>query len=138
LHTSKSEQAEADEIKIQRLLLQFRPLVAEVFRVLHHEPTKEECQCAHRQVDVKDPAPGILVGDVTSEGRADHRSKQCGDAKKGLGGALLLRGETIQQDALAGGLEAAAGQTLHHAEEDQLAETRRHPAEQGVDGKDGD
>ncbi len=121
--------AEADEIEIQRLLLQFLPMLAEVFGVLHHEPAEKQRERAHWQIDIEDPPPGILIGNVTSHGWSDHGRQQCGNAKQSLGGALLLRGKAIQQNRLAGGLETAAGETLHYREEDQLAQTHRHAAQ---------
>ena len=112
--------------------------VAEIFRVLHGGPAQEEGQGTDRQIDVKDPAPGILVGDPTAQRRTEHRCNESRDAEEGLRGALLLGRKGIEQDTLAGGLEPAAGKTLHHAEEDQLIQTRRHAAKHRADGEDRD
>ena len=83
---------------------------------------------ARWHIDIEDPPPGVLIGDVTPQGWSNHGRQQCGNAKEGLSGALLFRRKAIQQNRLAGGLKTAAGETLHHPEEDQLAETRRHAA----------
>ena len=81
-----------------------------------HEPAAHpERERADGQIEVKDPAPAIVVGDVTAEGRPDHGSEQRGDAEERLGGALLFRRKRIEQHALAGGLQTAAGEALQHA-----------------------
>ena len=49
-----------------------------------------------------------------------HWSDEGGDAEEGLRGALLLGRKGIEQDALAAGLQTAAGETLHDAKKDQL------------------
>src|SRR5271165_3587486 len=61
------QEAEADEIEIERLLLQFLPVFAQVFGVPHHEPAEKKRERAHWQIDIEDPPPGILIGNVTSQ-----------------------------------------------------------------------
>ena len=122
----ENKESEADKIEIQRPPLRGLPLVAKILWVLHHEPAEEERQGPDRKIDVKDPTPGILVGDPASEGWAEDWSDQGGNAKKSLRGALLLGGKAIEQDGLAGRLESTASETLQDAKKDQLTEARRH------------
>ena len=51
---------------------------------------------------------------------------------------MFFRRERVEQHALAGGLQSAAGQTLQHARGDQHVQTRRHSAQRRRDGEDED
>ena len=91
-----------------------------------HMHEREE---ADRDVEVEDPAPAVVVGDVAAERRPDDRREQRGDAEERLRGALFLRRKRVEQHALARRLQSAAGQALQHARDDQHVEARRHAAQ---------
>ena len=99
-----------------RALFAHRELLGfQVVGIVHDLAAKPQGEEADGNVDVKDPAPAIVVGDVTAERRPDDGREQRGDAEHRLGGALLLRRKRVEQHALARGLQAAAGETLQHA-----------------------
>jgi len=79
-------------------------IVGVVYELAAH-PQREQ---AGGDVDVKDPAPAVVVGDVAAERRPDNRREQRGDAEDRLGGALFLPWKCVQQHGLARRLQAAA------------------------------
>ena len=80
---------------------------------------QEQRQNADRQIDVEDPAPGVVVRDPAAQRRADGRRQHRGDAVKREGHAAFLRRESIGQNGLRHRLQSAAARALHHAEENQ-------------------
>src|SRR5271165_4569821 len=87
---SDDQQPQADRIEAHRIFAQRFPRVAKIVGILDGGPAKKEGQGTHRQIDVENPAPGKLVGDIAAQGRPQHRSDQGCDAKKGLSRALFL------------------------------------------------
>ena len=57
-----------------------------------------ERQQADRHVQVEDPAPAVVVGDVAAERRPDDRREQRRDAEERHRRALLLRRKGIEQN----------------------------------------
>ncbi len=104
----------------------------------HHCVAHRQREQADRDVEVKYPPPAVVIGDVAAECRADDRRQERGDAENRLRGALLFDGERIEQDALARGLQAAAGQALQHAGGDQHVEAGGHAAQGGGQREHGD
>ena len=72
-----------------------------------------------RDVDVEDPAPGVIVGDIAAQRRPEDRRDDDGHAVHGHRHAQLPGRERVDQDALLGRLEPAAAEPLEDAEEDQ-------------------
>ena len=100
-----------------------------------HAPQRQE---ADGDVDPEHPPPGVVVGYPAAERRTDDRRDQRGQAEQRHGHALPLDREGVQQHALAARLKTAAGQTLEHAEQDQLPEARGHAAQPRGEGEYGD
>ena len=72
-------------------------------------------------VEVKNPAPAVIVGDIAAERRPDDRRQQRRDAEQRHAPCPCFSGgKRIEQHSLAGRLQSAAGQSLQHAEHDQL------------------
>ena len=61
---------------------------------MHDHAAKPQGEEPDGDIDEEDPAPAIVVGDVTAKRRPDDRGEQRGDAKQSLRGALLFRAET--------------------------------------------
>ena len=72
----------------------------------------QQSQKTHRKIDVKDPAPGIAVGNPSSQSWADHRGDHNPDAISSHRGAVLMGRKAFQQNGLGQGLHAAAADAL--------------------------
>src|SRR5262249_873319 len=105
----QNEQSQADVVEVQRPATQFGPFLLQVIRVLDHDVGGEEGQQGHGDIDEEDPAPVVVDHQPAAQGRADDGRDQGRQTEYGLGLALLLGREGVQQDPLAGGLEAATG-----------------------------
>ena len=74
-HQRHHEQPQADGIEADRVPAILGAGRPHVLGVLHGEITERERQRPHRQVDVEDPAPGIFIGDVAAERRAEDGAR---------------------------------------------------------------
>jgi hypothetical protein len=81
-----------------------------------------------RKIDVKDPAPGIAVGDPSAQRGADDRGHHNADAVDRHGRAVLAGRKALQQDGLGQGLHAAAADALQHPGHDQHRHVDGHAA----------
>ena len=79
-------------------------------------------QNADGHVDVKNPAPTVVVGDPAAERRADRRRQHHGHAIYRESHAAFLGRKGIRQDGLLAWLQSPAADALHHAEENQPAQ----------------
>ena len=121
---AEGEQADADEVYAGVALA---PDVGGIVDEARHHHERED---AHGNVEVENPAPGVIVGDPAAEGRADDG---CDDDSEGIGGhrlAVFLLGKALEEDGLGEGLESASGDTLEHSKDDQLRKRGGRAAEQ--------
>ena len=119
------QQSEPDEVN-GRLQVAF-----DVRRVLDEPFRQRHRQQADRQVDVENPAPGIIVGDPAAErraddGRYDDRQRKCRHCHAAFGGR-----KTFQQDRLGNRHHRAAAGALQDARQNQHRQVQRHPAQHG-------
>ncbi len=84
-----------------------------------------------RDVDVKDPAPGITVREPAAQRGPDDRGENHSDAINRHGHAALGRRKTLQQDRLRERLQRPAPGALHHAGHDQQSQTAGGSAKKG-------
>ena len=129
---AQRQEADAPQINAAGLVL------ADVMRVAHEGADHHHRERAHRQVEVEDPAPGVVVGDPAAErgpedGREDDAQPKCRHRR-----AVPLGRESLQQDGLRQRLQSAAGEALQHAEEDEPFQAGGHSAEQRGQGEAGD
>ncbi len=110
------------------------PALARVFyfsrefrRIGDHAAREDQRQDADRDVDEENPAPGPVVGDPAAERRADGRRGDDGHAVEREGGGAFGGGERIDEDGLLDGGEAAAADSLQHAEEDEQPRLGANP-----------
>ena len=132
------QETETDVVEIERLFQEIRSLGFEISGIVEQEVARHERQRADRQIDIEDPAPVVIIREVAAQRRPDDRREQGGDAEHRHGRSLLLPREGIQQDALAAGLQSAAGQPLQHAEQDQLIQAGRHAAQTRAERENAD
>src|SRR5579875_398229 len=97
---------------MQWLTAQLRALFFEIIRIVYQKIGSDDAEDAHRNIDVEDPAPVVIDCEVAAQRRADDRCQERCHAEQGLSSPLLLRRKRIEQHALTGGLQAAAGQSL--------------------------
>src|SRR5207302_232979 len=84
------------------------------------EPEHGERDQADRQVDVEDPAPTEVVGEIAAEERPDDAGKTEDAAENALDAAAFGWRENLRNDGEDGRRQHATGQTLQAAEDDQL------------------
>ena len=107
-------------------------------RLAHEQRDADHGEDAERQVDVEHPAPGVEVGQVAAERRADHRAH--GDAHREDRHRLGAARERIdvQHRRLRQRRQGGAEHALQQAEADQLLQRLRRAAQHGGDGEAGD
>ncbi len=123
-----AEQAQAQEIERGAILAQFLMFGLEIIRVGHDGVAQEQGEQSDGNIEIKDPSPAVVVGDESTERRADDRREQRRDSEDGLSAALFFPRKRIQQNPLARRLQSASGQSLKHAEGDQFVQICRHSA----------
>src|SRR5581483_4851706 len=84
------EQTQANRVEVQRLLAKFRALLFEIGGVGHQNIRGQECQYANGNVDVENPSPAIVVGEVASQRGTNDRSDERRDAEQGHRRSLLF------------------------------------------------
>jgi hypothetical protein len=110
---------------------------AQVGRVLHERLGHDHGQVADGEVDIEDPAPGVVVGDEAAQSGADDGRDHDAHAVHGHGHAPPLGGKLSSRTAWASGCSAAAG-ALHHARDVDHAGAGGRAGEQRGAGKDDD
>ena len=76
---------------------------------------------AHRQIDVEDPAPTVVIGQPAAEHRTEHGRDHDAESPESHRLAAILWREGFEHHRLRKRLQRAAGRALNHAEEDQHA-----------------
>ena len=121
---AEGEKADAPQVDATGLVL------ADVVRIVHEGADHHHGDHADRQVEVEDPAPGIVVGDPAAERGAEDGREDDAQSKGRHGRAVLLGWKRLQQDGLRQGLQSSAGEALQDAEEDQRFQAGGHAAQQ--------
>src|ERR1700722_2253963 len=110
----------------------------ELRRISQQIAGEDQRHDADRDIDEEDPAPAPVIGDPAAERRADGGRGDDGHAVEGEGCCALCGGESVDEDGLFDGSEAAATYSLEYAEEDEEAEAWRETAEEGADCEERD
>jgi len=111
---------------------------SDVRRVFDEGGGKEKGEDADGEVDVEDPAPGVAVGDPTTEGGADDGRDDDADAVDGHGGTVFAGRKAFEEDGLGEGLHASATDALENAGEDEHRHVDGESAEEGSRGEEDD
>src|SRR5271166_5918053 len=111
---------------------------ADVMRVTHKGANHQHRKYAHRQVEIEDPAPGVVVGDIAAERGAENGREDDAEPKRRHRRAVPLGRKGLQQDSLGQRLQSATRETLQNAEEDEPIQAGSHPAEQRGQRETGD
>ena len=128
---AEGEQADTPEIHVGiALALDVRRIVD----VARHHHERED---AHRDVEVEDPSPGVVVGDPAAEGGADDGRDDDAESVGGHCLTMFFFRKCLQQDGLGEGLQTASGEALQYTEDDELGQAAGESAEQGSDGESG-
>ncbi len=69
---------------------------SQIGRVGHDRVTHGKREQTDRQIEVKDPAPAVVIGNVAAESWPDHRREQRRNAEDSHGCALLFPREGIE------------------------------------------
>ena len=98
---------------------------------------QEQRERTNGQVEVEDPAPAVVVGDPTAECWAEDWGEKNTDAEGRHGMTVTLLRKSLEQNGLGERLEPSAGQTLQHAEDDELRQRGGHAATERGDRESG-
>ena len=134
----QAEQAKPEGIEALVLPAHGGALGLEIRRIDDDDPAEKEGEQADGEIEIEDPAPAVVIRDEAAERRPDDGGEQRGDAEDGHGRALFFLREGVEQDALAGGLQAAAGEALQDARGDEHGQARGHAAEDRGERENGD
>src|SRR5271155_1181894 len=93
---------------------------------------------ADGDVDVKNPAPAVVVGDPAADGGTDRGRDYHGHAVHGEGHAAFGERECVGEDGLLAGLQDAATRTLQDAKENQHPEAGSETAQEAAAGEERD
>src|SRR5579863_54796 len=126
-----AQEADADEIDTQALLNGVR-------RIGDEQRGHQNREDADGNVDEKNPAPGEIVGNPAAESRTYGGSDDHAHAINGHGHALFFARETVHEDSLRNGLQAASAGALQHAKENERAEAWSKPAKERANGENCD
>ena len=136
LHAShgEGEEAEADVVEAAEV----GAIGLDPGRVVDEAGDEDEGEEADGDVDVEDPAPGVVVGDPAAEGGADGGGEDGDEAVEGKGLTALFLFEGVGHDGLGHGLEAAAPDALDDAGDEEDGQRGGDAAQKAGDGKEGD
>ena len=112
--------------------------VADVFRVEDELLDHPQGDQTAGDVDVKDPAPGIIVGEPAAQHRADHGRQHDAHHVGRHGQAPLGGRKTLHQNGLRDGLQRPAAGALHNGSDDQKGKIRSFAASEGSQREDAD
>ena len=100
-------------------------LPADMRQILDEVHHAQEGHDADRDVDQEDPVPGIGVGQIAADNRAQDRRDDDGDRGERERLLAFFRREMIEDDGLLGRLQSAAEEALQRAEQQELPERGR-------------
>ena len=109
------------------------PGFSQIRRVEQERAGHEEAEHADRQVDVEDPAPRPLVGQVAADGGPEDRAEDEADAPHRHGEPALMEREDLPEDRLRERNDRAAAETLEDARDDQRGEVGRRTGQERAD-----
>ncbi len=124
-------QRQPGAVDAQLLALVQQPRGRERGRIPQHHAREKGTQHAHRDVDVEDPAPGVVVGDPATQRWAEHRRAQDGHRVDRHGHPALFAWERIGKDGPHTRLQTTARKALQHAKDHQRCQGRRDAAGRG-------
>ncbi len=130
------DQNEADVIDLEAAPPVLPDLLIHARRILDDEAREHQRGDADGDVDIEDPAPGVVVADVSPQHGTEDRRDDDRDAVDGHRHAQLFLGERVDQDALLGRLEPATAEPLEDPEEDQQLDAGRGTTEGRADGEE--
>ena len=103
-------------------------------RVIDEFVDERKREQTDRQVDEKNPAPRVVVGNPAADDRTERGGNHDGDSEKCKGGGAFAQRERVGHDGLGHGLHAAAACTLKDAGEEQ----DRHIGSESAEQRTGD
>jgi hypothetical protein len=112
--------------------------VLDVGRVVDEAVDHEEREQADRDVDVEGIAPGVGVGEPSTEGGAEDGGDDDAEGEDGHGGSAFGGREGFEEDGLRERLERASACALDDAGDEDEDEGGRGPAGEAGGGEDGD
>ena len=117
------QQADAPEVNTQRFPAQIRRIEDEQLR-------EDDRNNSDRNVDVKDPAPTVVVGDPAAGNGTEHGSNHDTQRPESHGLTAFVGRKRLQQDGLRERLQTAAAGALNEPKNDKEAERWRESAEE--------
>src|SRR6266850_1162006 len=103
---------------------------AQVRRIEQERAGQEEAQDADREVDVEDPAPRPLVGQIAADGRPQDRPEDEAEAPHRHREPALMEREDLPQDRLRERNDRPAAEALEDARDDQRRQVGRRAGDE--------
>ncbi len=97
------------------------------FRQEYHDP--DQIENADRQIDIKHPAPAVILGEPAAEHGAQHGPDHDADAKQRHGKSLALARIAAKQNGLRQRNKRRAERALQDPEQHELRQRLRHAAQ---------
>ena len=133
LQRSQARRDEAETGPVHGEPSSLRLHLLHIGRIPEHDARQEHTDDADRNVDVEDPAPGVIISDPSSGRRPEHgRHQDCHGVKRHRHTAFL-GGEAVGENRLNRGLQPSAGKSLRNPEQHEDAERRRKSTGGGED-----
>src|SRR5689334_18431995 len=129
-----SEQAKPNVVKPRHAGFQTR----QVRRIVDKLRNEQQGQNSHGDVDIENPAPGIVVCNPAAQRGTNGWSTDNGDSIQCEGQSAFFRRKGVGEDCLRHRLQSAAECTLQHAEKKQHTKARRDTAEKRTECKSRD
>ena len=98
---------------------------------------QEEADDADRQVDVEDPAPRPLVGQIAADGRPQDRAEDEADSPHRHRHPSLMEGEDLPENGLRERDDRPAAEALEDPRGDQRGQVGRGPGDERADREQG-
>src|SRR5579864_1006887 len=133
LQRSKSERQKTDAGKIDGAFG-----AANVGRIVDKTAHHHQGNQADRKVEIKNPAPAVVVGDPSAKRRPKNRRQQNAEAESGHSLPVTFFGKSFEQDRLRQRLQAAASEPLQNAKHNQHGKAGCEAAAERGYSKSGD
>src|SRR5215469_3153743 len=125
---AQRQQCEPDEINPRSPTARKPALTHEMWRILNHSVGQKQREDSHRYIDEENPTPVVVVGNPSTERRAQCRRRHDSHSVDRERHPPLLRRKGVRKDTLLAWLQTAATCTLQPTKNDKNSETRREAA----------
>src|SRR5262249_36769560 len=129
---AQADQSDSDVVDAEA---GFHTLALHVRRIADEKVRQNQRNDSDRDVDVENPAPGIIVGNPAAEPWTDCGRDDDSDSVDSESHTALFERERVVKDGLLARLQSAAAGALQNAEEHQHSQIGGQAAQKRADSK---